>query len=61
MNASNLQLDISIRLTDSQYGGQGLSMNQSIFIKSIQFLEVAKILGQFHELALQIERERGGK
>jgi hypothetical protein len=55
-----MQLRIEVRLDSyndpSAYGN--LQLSETVQIDTPSFLEVAQILGQFHELAAKIERER---
>jgi hypothetical protein len=51
------EMYIHIQLRDSQNGGT-LNVSESVTITASNFLELAKILGQFHELAEKIRASR---
>ncbi len=53
-----LNLRIEVNLVQSEYGSGGLHLREEIEIAQADFLEMAKILGQFHDLAEKIKRER---
>jgi hypothetical protein len=53
-----LNLRISVNVSQSNYGSGGLHLQEEIEIAEADFVEMAKILGQFHDLAEKIKRER---
>ena len=53
-----LNLRIEVNVSQSSYGSGGLHLREEIEIPEADFLEMAKILGQFHDLAEKIKRER---
>ncbi len=53
-----LNLRIEVNVSQSEYGSGGLHLREEIDIREGDFLEMAKILGQFHDLAEKIKRER---
>lgn len=63
MNEQHLKLGlrISLQVTDKEgrYYNQPLEMQQSLDLGMMDFLEMAKILGQFYDLANQIKQQRG--
>ena len=50
------RVDISVYLTDQMQGGR-LEVRESIDVSASNFLEMAKILGAFHDLATKIKEE----
>ena len=51
MDQQKLEVNIQISIRQSCMGGQGLQISESFSINSRSFIEIAKILGQFHDLA----------
>ncbi len=49
------RLMVRATITDQQYGGQGLTIEETVDIAAEDFLELAKILGQFHDLAQRLK------
>lgn len=43
---------------DGRFHGQGLEVREHIVLPAMSFLELAAILGQFHNLAERIKAER---
>lgn len=56
-----LNLRIEVNVSNANYGGGGLHLREEIEMEDTDFLEMAKILGQFHDLAEKIKRERAGR
>jgi hypothetical protein len=52
------RLDISINLADTYMGGR-LEVRESVDVSATDFMEMAKILGLFHDLVKQIKKEHG--
>ncbi len=48
-----LDVRVSIR---GQYAGQGLEIAESLQVEAADFLAMAKILGQFHDLVRSLNR-----
>ena len=53
-----LNLRIEVNVSQSEYSSGGLHLREDLHIHEMDFLEMAKILGQFHDLAEKIKRER---
>lgn len=53
-----VEVRVGIRPTDGSGYGNGLSIDQQITVEAEDFMHVAKVLGQFHDLANEI-KERG--
>lgn len=51
-------LDMRISIRNRYSGGGGLDVSEQVNLAAADFLEVAKILGQFHDLAQQISQAR---
>ncbi len=49
-----LTLNINIRNTGALSGGYGLDVRESFQVNAADFMEIAKILGQFHDLAQRV-------
>lgn len=62
MNAQRLNLDITIRLSSVDERGYsasgGLELREQVLLTATGFLEAAKILGQFHDLAVTFKSEK---
>jgi len=54
----NLRIEVNI---SQDYGQGNLHLREEIQIAEVDFLEMAKILGQFNELADRVRKERGNK
>jgi hypothetical protein len=54
-----LRINVSIQQTDQRgsYTGNCLEINDRTELKAESFLEVAKVLGRFHDLAVVIKKE----
>ena len=52
--AKRYTLQINVWVRDSQQSG-GLQVTEEVFIDADGFLEVAKILGMFHDLAQKLK------
>lgn len=59
MKKFELRITIELRQTDAAYSGGGLRIDETQQLTAESFLELAKILGRFHELGEQIAKERG--
>jgi hypothetical protein len=53
-----VDVQVQIRPTENNGYGNGLSVNQQITVEASDFMHVAKVLGQFHDLAEEL-KERG--
>jgi hypothetical protein len=56
-----LRLRIEVNIEQSDYGRGGLHLRQEMSVDDLDFLEMAKVLGQFQELAERVNKERGVK
>lgn len=61
MTIQQLNLEVNIRLYSvdergGTYGG-GLELRETVMLSVAGFLEAAKILGQFHDLAQSVKKE----
>jgi len=52
------ELRIHIEIEDRRYHQGRLSISESLYLNVADFLTMAKILGQFHELAEQIKKSQ---
>ena len=52
-----MQVRISVSIYNQQTSGS-LNVEEVFVINDIEFLEMSKILGQFHELAQRVKSER---
>ena len=57
MQRKKFELSIQANIRDTQ-GGGFLSVSESVDIDAMDFLEIAKILGQFHDLAQKIKTQQ---
>jgi hypothetical protein len=56
--ATKYDLSVRVAIRQSEVSGSGLAVEESAQISCETFLEVAKILGQFHELTDAIKKSR---
>ena len=57
-NCLVLNLNLSIhQVEDGRFQGQGLEIRDHVTLPAMGFLEVAQVLGRFHELAETIKKE----
>lgn len=56
-NQDMFLLQISARIEQRGDGYGGLRIEENIEIKASDFIEMAKILGQFHDLAQKVKNE----
>ena len=54
-----LRIEVSISDRESGYGRLGVS--ETVLVNSRSFLEMAKILGQFHDLAESIKKTQSAE
>ncbi len=50
-----LTLEISVRVSNAPHNYPGLEVRETATLKPRSFLEVAKILGQFHDLVSTLD------
>lgn len=50
-------LQVNVWIRDNQ-NGSGFQVNEEVFINANGFLEIAKVLGQFHDLAMRFKEEQ---
>ena len=55
-----IQMNVNISLYQPGYGGT-LRIEEQVELPAADFLELAKILGQFHDLAKKIKAEKAEK
>jgi len=56
------EMQVTVRVDIYQpQGGGSINVNESFEVNDCDFIEMAKILGQFHELAKRIKSEREQK
>ena len=61
MTEKENMLDLNIRITIKKsggYSGDRLDFEENIEMNSMEFLEMAAILGEFHKLSEKIKKER---
>lgn len=60
MNDDKLRLEITVRLTNSAYGGPGpgVELKETVILDALDFLEAAKVLGNFHDLAQSVKKAK---
>jgi len=51
-----LTLDVEVRLRSQNYG-ENLAISEHVEIDQLDFLEICKILGVFHDLTSKIKKE----
>lgn len=56
-----LQIRIQVSIQPEDYSSGGLNLAEEFKVNAVQFTEMCKILGHFHDLAVKIETERGVK
>jgi hypothetical protein len=62
MNAAErYTIRIDVRIMDYQTGGPGLSISEEQQVNAASFLELAGILGQFHEVFEKLRRQQQDK
>ena len=54
------ELRINATIRNTSPGGGYLSIEESVTVDAVSFLELATILGKFHELAQKIQSEKEG-
>lgn len=52
------QVRIDVRISDREQGGSGLSISEDCAVQGGTFLELAGILGQFHEVFEHIKAQK---
>lgn len=57
--ANLLTLRVQVSIQPQDYSTGGINLLEEFKVSQVEFMEVCKILGQFHDLATKIERERG--
>jgi hypothetical protein len=57
--ANLLAIRIQVSIQPQDYSSGGVNLTEEFKVSQVEFMEVCKILGQFHDLAVKIERERG--
>ena len=57
MGEKQYQLSVRVEIREPRLGGSGLSIQEDASITCATFLEVAKILGMFHDLTEAIRKE----
>jgi len=50
------ELRVDVSITDTQSGYGRLAVTEAVSVNTASFLEMAKILGQFHDLAESIKK-----
>jgi len=55
MNQNPLVLEVRVIVRNERGGYPGLEVHETVTLKPRTFLEVAKILGQFHDLAIAMD------
>ena len=62
MTTENQEYELRINATirDMSPGGGYLNIEESVTVDAVSFLELATILGKFHELAQKIQKEKEG-
>ena len=58
MDQERIAININISIRQPYMGGSGLQLSDSFEISSRSFIEMAKILGQFEDLAKTIKQEK---
>jgi hypothetical protein len=56
-----LKIRCEVRQTDDHggYYGQGLTVEETIDIGTVDFMETAAVLGRFHELGQELQAKQG--
>ena len=54
-----LHINVRIQQITGSYCGAGLSVEETLKINATTFLEMAQILGQFHQLAETLSANKG--
>ena len=58
---SKYELEIRVSLHEVNRGGNGLDVSERLEIGGMEFMELAAVLGEFHNLAKQIKARQGVK
>ncbi len=53
-NQPRYRLTVRATITDQHFGG-GLTVEETVDVRAEDFLELARILGQFHDLAQRLK------
>jgi hypothetical protein len=55
---NQFSLRVTAEITDTRYGGSPLRLSEEVRLDVLGFLEMAKILGRFHDLAEELKSKK---